>query len=43
MTNYQTPKVKNEYTPSPTVGEGDGEGGHTIPSPTLILPHKGGG
>ena len=29
-------------TPSPLVGEGGGEGGHTVITPTLILPHQEG-
>ena len=29
--------------PSPLVGEGGGEGEHTIITPTFILPHQGGG
>jgi hypothetical protein len=29
--------------PSPLVGEGRGEGEYTIGTPTLTLPHQGGG
>jgi hypothetical protein len=29
--------------PSPLVGEGEGEGEHTLSTPTSILPHQGGG
>ena len=43
MTNCQIPKVKIEYSPSPLVGEGGGEGEHTLFTPSSILRHQGGG
>jgi len=30
-------------SPSPLVGEGGGEGEHTMSTPTSILPRQGGG
>ena len=45
---HMWPIVKNcsenkPITPSPLAGEGEGEGDHTRSTPTLILPHQGGG
>jgi hypothetical protein len=30
-------------SPSPLAGEGGGEGEHTMPTPTSVLPRQGGG
>ena len=40
MKNYLENKP---VTPSPIVGEGEGEGGRTVITATFILPHQGGG
>ena len=36
-------KLQIKITPSPLAGEGEGKGGNSMITPTLVLPHQGGG